>query len=113
MQVWGDDKKGLRGGKDQIVRYVTLACSCGGKARNKTLSVAKWSARKTKFTPVLNFGHPKKGRPRFLVVLEYLNVASSLQKQYGCPKVRFANDEEDIDDDDDDDDILTLPIIIC
>ena len=61
-------------------------------------------------TPVLNFGHPKKGRPGFFVVLEYLNVASTLQKQCGCLKVRFANDEEDIDDDDD---ILTLSIIIC
>ncbi|KAK1550434.1 hypothetical protein Q3G72_018994 [Acer saccharum] len=52
-------------------------------------------------TPVLNFGHPKKGRLGFLVVLEYLNVASTLQKQCGGPKVRFANDKEDIDDYDD------------
>ncbi|KAK1549682.1 hypothetical protein Q3G72_006037 [Acer saccharum] len=41
------------------------------------------------------------GRPGFLVELEYLNVASTLQKQCGGPKVRFANDEEDIDDDND------------
>ncbi|KAK1549211.1 hypothetical protein Q3G72_004359 [Acer saccharum] len=60
-------------------------------------------------TPVLNFGHPNKGHPGFFVVLEYLNVASTLQNQCGCPKVRFANDEEDIDDDDDN--ILTLPIV--
>ncbi|KAI9182519.1 hypothetical protein LWI28_026151 [Acer negundo] len=41
-------------GEDQIVRYVTLACSRGGKARNRTLSVAKRLTRKTEYKAKIN-----------------------------------------------------------
>ncbi|KAK1549992.1 hypothetical protein Q3G72_012010 [Acer saccharum] len=85
----------------------------------KTPEKGKRKERDEGDAPILNtqrslFGHSEmdiaghvQGRPGFLVVLEYLNVASTLQKQCGGSKVRFANDEEDIDDDNDDDDILT------
>ncbi|KAI9181753.1 hypothetical protein LWI28_018274 [Acer negundo] len=41
-------------GEDQIVRYVTLVCSRGGKARNRTLSVAKRPTRKTECKAKIN-----------------------------------------------------------
>ncbi|KAI9182833.1 hypothetical protein LWI28_029270 [Acer negundo] len=41
-------------GEDQIVRYVTLACYRGGKARNRTLSVAKRLTGKTKCKAKIN-----------------------------------------------------------
>ncbi|KAK0592294.1 hypothetical protein LWI29_016742 [Acer saccharum] len=41
-------------GEDQIVRYVTLACSRGGKARNRTLSVAKRPTGKTECKAKIN-----------------------------------------------------------
>ncbi|KAK1561951.1 hypothetical protein Q3G72_003731 [Acer saccharum] len=41
-------------GEDQIARYVTLACSRGGKARNRTLSVAKRSTGKTECKAKIN-----------------------------------------------------------
>ncbi|KAK1559828.1 hypothetical protein Q3G72_018862 [Acer saccharum] len=41
-------------GEDQIARYVTLACSRGGKARNRTLSVAKRLTGKTECKKKIN-----------------------------------------------------------
>ncbi|KAK1583966.1 hypothetical protein Q3G72_028692 [Acer saccharum] len=41
-------------GEDQIVRYVTLACSRGRKARNRSLSVAKRPTGKTECKAKIN-----------------------------------------------------------
>ncbi|KAK1589558.1 hypothetical protein Q3G72_035271 [Acer saccharum] len=41
-------------GEDQIARYVTLACSRGGKARTRTLSVAKRPTGKTECKAKIN-----------------------------------------------------------
>ncbi|KAK1583373.1 hypothetical protein Q3G72_023138 [Acer saccharum] len=46
--------KRIERGEDQIVRYVTLACSRGGKARNRSLSVAKRPTGKTECKAKIN-----------------------------------------------------------
>ncbi|KAK0584777.1 hypothetical protein LWI29_018477 [Acer saccharum] len=46
--------KRIERGEDQIVRYVTLACSRGGKARNRSLSVAKRLTGKTECKAKIN-----------------------------------------------------------